>query len=76
MLANVLQKADSHISALERRLVEKREQGKGMPFIQCTYHAFGHQFASIPWGEVIVRLRTGHCGIVKCVGELHNRKAL
>ena len=34
MLANVLQKADSHI--LERRLVEKREQGEGMPFIRCT----------------------------------------
>ena len=42
MLANVLQKADSHIPALERRLVEKREQG---PFIRCTYHALSHQFA-------------------------------
>ena len=36
MLANVLQKGDSHTSALERRLVEKREQGEGMPFIRCT----------------------------------------
>ena len=43
MLANVLQKADSHISALERRLVERREQGKGMSFIHCTHHAFGHR---------------------------------
>ena len=38
VLANVLQKADSHISALERQLVEKREQEEGMPFIRCTYH--------------------------------------
>ena len=25
----------------------------------------------LPWGEV-----WGHCGIVECVGELHDRKAL
>ena len=43
MFANVLQKADSHISALERRLVEKREQGEGMSFIHCTHHAFSHR---------------------------------
>ena len=42
MLANVLQKADSHI--LERRLVEKREQGEGMP-----YHALSHRFTRMEW---------------------------
>ena len=50
MPANVLQKADSHISALERRLVEKREQREGLPFIRCTYHALSHCCNLLPWG--------------------------
>ena len=39
MLANVLQKADLHISALERRLVEKREHA--VPRTQSSIYSHG-----------------------------------
>ena len=61
--ARLLQKADSHIPALEREEGARAIYSMHIPRTQSSICSHG------------VR-STGHCGIVECVGELHDRKAL